>query len=138
MFFYRSRSAVYGENSENQRTLVFCGSKMEIDTLIINGRVIDPINNRDEICDVALKSGKVFKVGRGLKVVAKETYDASGCLVTPGLIDAHVHCYEYATPLGISPDNSCLARGVTTIVDAGSSGKHFSSSKKVNKMKNML
>ena len=48
--------------------------------------------------------------------------DASGCIVCPGLIDLHTHVYEYATTLGVNPDRDCLARGVTTVVDGGSSG----------------
>ncbi|XP_045162393.1 deacetylase EF_0837-like isoform X1 [Mercenaria mercenaria] len=93
-----------------------------MDTLIRNGRVIDPQNDIDDILDVAIKDGKIFAVGRNLQLNSKSTYDASGLIVTPGLIDAHVHCYQYATPLGINPDDACLARGVTTVIDAGSSG----------------
>ncbi len=48
--------------------------------------------------------------------------DATGCIVCPGLIDLHTHVYEYATTLGVNPDRDCLSRGVTTVVDAGSSG----------------
>lgn len=43
----------------------------------------------------------------------------SGCLVVPGLIDLHVHCYEHVTPLGIDVDKYSVGRGVTTVVDAG-------------------
>ena len=94
-----------------------------MDTIIKNGRVIDPGNNIDDILDVALKNGKIFEVGKNLELETKSTYDATGLIVTPGLIDAHVHCYQYATPLGINPDEACLSRGVTTVIDAGSSGR---------------
>ncbi|XP_060552567.1 deacetylase EF_0837-like isoform X2 [Ruditapes philippinarum] len=93
-----------------------------MDIIIKNGRVIDPGNQIDDILDVAIKDGKIFDVGRKLKLDTQSTYDATGLIVTPGLIDAHVHCYQYATPLGINPDDACLSRGVTTIIDAGSSG----------------
>lgn len=93
-----------------------------MDVLIKNGRVIDPVNGIDEILDVAIKDGKIFDVRKNLLLDSKSHYDASGLIVTPGLIDAHVHCYQYATPLGVNPDDTCLARGVTTVVDAGSSG----------------
>ena len=49
-------------------------------------------------------------------------FDASGLIVTPGLIDAHVHCFTGCTTLGIPADEYCLGRGCTTAVDAGSAG----------------
>lgn len=52
-----------------------------------------------------------------------KVFDASGCYVVPGLIDCHVHAYQYVTPLGIDVDEFCLRRGVTTAVDAGSAGE---------------
>lgn len=95
---------------------------MDVDVLIVNGHVIDPENSVNEKLSVAIKNGHIFAVGHNLKVNPRETFDAEGCFVTPGLIDAHVHCYQYATPLGINPDEACLSRGVTTIIDAGSAG----------------
>lgn len=95
---------------------------MDVDLVIRNGRVIDPSNETDSTFDVAVKDGKVLKVGPHLQVNAVSTFDATDCIVTPGLIDAHVHCYQYATPLGVNPDETCLTRGVTTVVDAGSAG----------------
>ena len=96
------------------------------DLLIINGLVIDPANDIDQIhLDIAVKDGKilnVFKPGEK-NYIASDTYDASGCYLTPGLIDVHVHCYEHVTSLGINPDHTCLSRGVTTVVDAGSAGR---------------
>lgn len=51
-------------------------------------------------------------------------FDASGCVVTPGLVDMHVHVYDGVAPIGIPPDANCIARGVTTALDGGSSGAH--------------
>ena len=48
--------------------------------------------------------------------------DATGLIVTPGLVDLHTHVYWGVAPLGVEPDPNCLARGVTTAVDAGSAG----------------
>ena len=96
-----------------------------IDLLIRNGRIIDPANNVDFIGDVVVNDGVIHKVGIDLRFNAITEFDATGCLVTPGLIDCHVHCYEHATPLGINPDERCLSRGVTTVVDAGSAGMVF-------------
>ncbi|XP_028402333.1 uncharacterized protein LOC114525284 [Dendronephthya gigantea] len=98
---------------------------LECDLLIINGLVIDPANDIDQIqLDIAVKDGKIlniFKPGENT-YTASEIFDASGCYLTPGLIDVHVHCYEHVTSLGINPDDACLSRGVTTVVDAGSAG----------------
>ncbi|MHB1931241.1 MAG: amidohydrolase/deacetylase family metallohydrolase, partial [Acidimicrobiales bacterium] len=48
--------------------------------------------------------------------------DAAGMLVVPGVVDLHTHLYEGVSHYGVDPDTYCLARGVTTAVDAGSSG----------------
>jgi dihydroorotase len=58
--------------------------------LIKNGRVIDPAQGLDEVMDVLIKDGKIAKVGKNLKGEG-EVVDATGLLVTPGLIDLHVH-----------------------------------------------
>ena len=54
--------------------------------------------------------------------IAKVVVDAGGHLVTPGLIDVHVHVFAGVSHYGIEPDPTCLARGATTVVDAGSAG----------------
>ncbi len=66
------------------------------DILIQNGRVIEPTDGRDEVCDVLLADGVIKKVGRATKNDAKraEVIDATGKIVCPGLIDIHVHCRE--------------------------------------------
>jgi dihydroorotase len=67
------------------------------DILILNGRLVDPANGVDAERDVLLRGGRVAAVeGRGgLKdVKAKETVDASGMIVAPGLVDVHVHLRE--------------------------------------------
>lgn len=93
------------------------------DYLIQGGRVIDPANGVDMIADVAIKDGRIAALASDIDMHrAVDFYDATGQIVTPGLIDLHTHVYEYATPLGINPDEHCLRRGVTTVVDAGSAG----------------
>jgi len=63
------------------------------DILITNGRVIDPASRRDEIADVAIAKGKIARIGK-FSGKARETLDARGMIVCPGLIDIHVHCRE--------------------------------------------
>ena len=60
------------------------------DLVITGGRVIDATGERD--ADVLVRGGHVVEVGRGLR--GDETLDASGCIVTPGLVDVHVHLRE--------------------------------------------
>ncbi len=61
--------------------------------LIKNGRVIDPANGVDRVCDVLIIDGRIAEVGRVERNVEK-TIDATGRLVAPGLIDIHVHFRE--------------------------------------------
>ena len=53
---------------------------------------------------------------------AKQVFDASGKLVTPGLINVHAHLYRYVYPISVDPDAVGLPAGVTTLIDAGSAG----------------
>ena len=63
-------------------------------TLIKGGRVIDPANNIDAVMDVLAEDGKIAQVGENLSADGAEVVDAAGKIVTPGLIDMHVHLRE--------------------------------------------
>ena len=95
---------------------------MKVDVLIRNGRVIDPARNINEISTVALRSGRVVEIPEGESVEAVQTVNAKGLLVVPGLIDYHEHINYRSTDVGIPPDLATLPKGVTTVVDCGSSG----------------
>ena len=96
---------------------------MTYDLLIKGGTVIDPSQGLNAIRDVALLNGKVAAVEKGIsESLARETLDASDLIVTPGLLDLHVHVYWGASHYGIEPDTATVAKGVTTAVDAGSAG----------------
>ncbi len=92
------------------------------DLLITGGTVVDPMAGRHGRADVAIAGGKVAAVGEGLSGPARRTLDASGLLVTPGLIDLHAHVYPGCTPLSIDPDPLAARSGTTTMVDCGSVG----------------
>ncbi|XP_076451682.1 deacetylase Oant_2987-like [Babylonia areolata] len=95
------------------------------DLFIRGGRILDPANNLDLTGDVLIKDGRIAVVGSGGGTgegAGCREVDARGCVVTPGLVDCHVHAYQHATPLGINIDHCCLQRGVTAVVDAGSAG----------------
>lgn len=62
--------------------------------LIKNGRVIDPVNKIGEVTDIVILNGKIDKIGKNLNEKADETIDAKGKIITPGLIDMHVHLRE--------------------------------------------
>jgi len=84
--------------------------------LIRNGRVIDPANGVDEICDVLIADGRIADVGRIGDVApgTAEEIDASGRLVTPGLIDMHVHFREPG-----DEEEETIASGSAAAVAAG-------------------
>ena len=90
-----------------------------VDYLIRGGRVIDPYRNFDGIADIAVKNGVIVSA-EGAEPA--QTVDAAGCVVTPGLIDFHTHIAAYMTDLGIPAESVYFPTGVTTAVDAGSSG----------------
>lgn len=106
------------------------------DLLLKGGHVIDPANHIDEVRDVAVSQGKIAAVEKNIPAdQAGKVVDVSKLYVTPGLIDIHYHighggaplnwfmpeARAHALPLGI-PADLALESGVTTIVDAGTSG----------------
>jgi dihydroorotase len=97
------------------------------DLLLKNGQVIDPANKRAGRFDIAIAGNKIARVARDLPAArAKKTVDVSQYYVTPGLIDIHTHFDAQGADLNLKPDHHTLTSGVTTAVDAGSSGfKNF-------------
>jgi dihydroorotase len=102
----------------------------QIDILLKGGHVIDPKNKIDSQMDVAIAGSKIFQVAPNIAANnAKKVIDVSGMYVTPGLIDMHVHvfsgtedAYIANAPTSVPPDGFTFRAGVTTVVDAGSSG----------------
>lgn len=96
---------------------------MAYDLLLKGGLLIDPAQGIHAVLDVAFAGGRVAMVGEGLSSLdAAAEVDCAHCMVTPGMIDLHVHVFWGVSHYGIEPDPHCIARGVTTAVDAGSSG----------------
>lgn len=62
--------------------------------MLKNGRVISPANHIDEICDLLIENGKVSQIGKNLSADDARVLDVTGKIVTPGLIDMHVHFRE--------------------------------------------
>jgi dihydroorotase len=95
----------------------------DCDLLIKGGTVVDPGQNLHAPLDVAVKDGKILELAPDISAArALRVVSAKGKIVTPGLIDVHVHIFEGVGPTGLNADQYCLGRGVTTAVDAGSTG----------------
>jgi dihydroorotase len=93
------------------------------DLLIRNATLVDPAQNIHGRKDVAFAGGRVAAVADAIAPgEAREALDGAGLLLTPGWVDLHVHVFEGVSYLGIPADPNCIARGVTTAVDAGSAG----------------
>lgn len=98
--------------------------------LIKNGRVLDPGRGLDGVQDVAVEKGKIARIAPDIDARdAERVIDVSGKLVTPGLIDMHAHvAWGMGAPgvaeMNLHPDIAGVRAGVTTVVDAGSTGSH--------------
>ena len=96
---------------------------MQYDLIVRNATLVDPAQGISGRRDVAFAGGTVAAVEEDLSgASAHNVIAAAGLYLTPGLIDVHVHVFPNVSHYGIEPDPTCLARGATTVVDAGSAG----------------
>jgi len=111
--------------------LSFFSYGQSYDIVIRNGHVIDPKNNIDAVMDIGIRNGKIAAVAKKIDAAnAVQIVNAQGFYVTPGLIDIHTHDFFGTEPnhylenglSAILPDGFTFRTGVTTVVDAGSSG----------------
>ncbi len=108
----------------------FFAHAQQYDLLIKNGLVIDPKNHINAKKDIAVSNGKIAKVADNIPAAhSKKTIDAADMYVVPGLIDIHTHVFvgskadKFADGIfSVSPDDFTFRSGVTTVVDAGTSG----------------
>jgi dihydroorotase len=92
------------------------------DVILRGGRVIDPASNLDAVRDIGFRDGRVAEVAERIGGPATETFDAKGCVVSPGLIDMHTHVYWGGTSMGVEAEPLMRSGGTTTLIDAGSAG----------------
>ena len=94
---------------------------MPFDLLLTGAQVIDPAQSLNQLADVGITGGLIAQVGPSLDPAGcPDVRDVAGKYVCPGLIDLHGHWYE-GNLYGVDP-LMCLNHGVTTAVDAGSTG----------------
>jgi len=93
------------------------------DLVLKGGRVVDPSAGLDGKNDIAVQDGKIARIAPDIAATeATRAIDVTGRIVAPGLIDLHAHVFEGVNRTGVNPDLGGVYSGVTTIVDAGSSG----------------
>ncbi|HTI94792.1 MAG TPA: amidohydrolase/deacetylase family metallohydrolase [Puia sp.] len=106
-------------------------SAQPYDLLLKGGHMIDPKNKIDGNMDLAITAGKIAQVAPSIPATnAKKVIDVTGLIVTPGIVDMHVHVFWGTDPNsylanahdGLPPDAFSFRAGVTTMVDCGSSG----------------
>ena len=90
--------------------------------LLRGGRVIDPAQGLDGAYDVLRRRRPGRGGGHGAGGRRRDRARLAGLLVLPGLIDVHVHCFRGLRATAADPDLLGITRGVTTVVDAGTSG----------------
>ena len=105
------------------------GAQPVYDVLLKGGHVIDSKNQVNRPADVAIAAGKIARVAPDIPASqARKVLDVRGLYVTPGLIDIHAHLYNRpGNPppkrnQSVQPDAVSFRSGITTIVDAGTSG----------------
>ena len=106
-----------------QRADAAAGPNDKFDLVIKGGDVLDPSQSLRGKRDVGIRWGVVEAVEEAIPAErAAKTIDASGKLVTPGLVDLHCHVYPYGSAIGIPADELVQFQGTTTVVSAGDAG----------------
>jgi dihydroorotase len=90
--------------------------------LLKGGRLIDPAGGKDGPFDIRVREGKVEAIEVNLDTDGATLIDMRNRIVTPGLIDVHLHLMKGLGAFGVDPDIFGIGSGVTTVVDAGSAG----------------
>jgi dihydroorotase len=93
------------------------------EVLLRGGRVIDPSQGLDRICDLRFRDGVVAEIGERLEAGARtDVRDVTGQVVTPGLIDLHTHVYWGGTSIGVDAVELARRSATAVFVDAGTAG----------------
>ena len=99
------------------------GPNDKFDLVIKGGDVLDPSQQLRGRRDIGIRWGVVEAVEEAIPAErATKMIDATGKLVTPGLVDLHCHVYPYGSAIGIPADELVQFQGTTTVVSAGDAG----------------
>jgi len=99
------------------------GPNDKFDLVIKGGDVLDPSQQLRARRDIGIRWGVVEAVDEAIPAErATKMIDATGKLVTPGLVDLHCHVYPYGSAIGIPADELVQFQGTTTVVSAGDAG----------------
>jgi dihydroorotase len=90
--------------------------------VLAGGRVIDPASSFDMVTDVVIDQGLIVGIGDGIAPPGADRIDCSGLIVTPGLIDLHVHVMPGLGDFCVDADAVGVDQGVPIVVDGGTSG----------------
>jgi dihydroorotase len=133
---YRSQAGKMVGSTMRLPILILCAhalfAQTTYDLLLKGAHVIDPKNKISGVRDVAIREGLIAAVAPDIPAAqARKVVNVAGLYLTPGLIDLHSHVFAGSTGTGLAgghtsifPDDFALRVGVTTVVDAGSSGRH--------------
>src|ERR1700677_484461 len=99
------------------------GPADKFDLVIKGGDVLDPSQSLRGKRDIGIRWGVIEAIETEIPAArALKTIDASGQLVTPGLVDLHCHVYPYGSAIGIPADELVQFQSTTTVVSAGEGG----------------
>ena len=121
--FLLTLGALAASSSMSPSARAAMGPDDKFDLLIKGGEVLDPSQRLRAVRDIGIRHGLIEAVQADIPVArARQVINASGRLVTPGLIDLHAHTFPYGSAIGIAADELVPFQGTTTAVSAGDAG----------------
>ncbi|MBM4419712.1 MAG: amidohydrolase family protein [Chloroflexi bacterium] len=94
------------------------------DVVLAGGTIVDPDREETYRADIGIDGGTIRAISRAGILRGRESVDCAGTLVTPGIVDSHVHVYQHVSPGSLDPDDIGVRQAVCAVVDAGSFGPH--------------
>src|SRR6478672_10578581 len=122
-YFLQSLAAIATAQALPSVVQAAMGPDDKFDLLIKGGDVLDPSQRLRGVRDIGIRNGVVEAVQADIPAErALRVINASGKLVTPGLVDLHAHTFPYGSAIGIPADELIPFQGTTTTVSAGDAG----------------